>query len=415
MQTVAEKNHRQRLAELSSQCVKCGLCLPACPTFGLTGNEAASPRGRITLSEHIIGAESADASKNHSIYVRIDDCLQCQACESACPSGVQVSEIISLTRALMPDTAPRRLSRRLSAVLQHRQQRQWLARTLRLIQKLRLDRPVARVLPEPLARGLRHALPVPAHAQLPEWFAAAGTSGSSRKDPENHRAETVALLTGCTAELHDAPVLQTLAQLVSACGFNVWIPPQQKCCGALAYHNGDAISHLLTANEAAFKAGTEDTPLRAVLVLNTGCAAHLLSQSRQRPNSPLYCDALAFLHQHRKNLRFRACAETVFVHQPCSQQHGVKSADAMLELLRGVPGLEIHSKATDCCGAAGSYFLTQPELSGQLAQQWRKAVLPTRPDRLLSANIGCAMQWHGLDTGIPVEHPVAFLARHLIP
>ncbi len=404
----------KKLAELTSQCVKCGLCLPHCPTFQLTGNEAASPRGRVTLSEHIIGAERLESRENEEIYSRIDDCLQCQACESACPSGVQVAEIISLTRAVMPLTPARKLTRRLTGILHSRPRRRLLAWLLRGLQRARLVPLLAPLLPRFYQRSLRHALPVPPASGLGHsgWFPRA--SDNNGKNGEMPQRPTVGILTGCTTELHDATYLPDLIALVQAAGFHAWVPPGQTCCGALAHHNGQDTQSLAKINHTAFAKPPENTQLKAVLVLNTGCIAHLTGAAADNTREdPPYQDAMAFLHQHRHALRFRPGTETVFVHRPCSQQHGLKSPECVVELLQAIPGVKVHSAETSCCGAAGSYYLTQPDLSDALASQWQQVITATQPDRVLSPNIGCSMQWHGLRSGIPVEHPLAFLARHL--
>ena len=403
-----QKDTCHTLAQLTDQCVKCGLCLPACPTFQITDNEAASPRGRVVLAEGIVGTEADNASRLHSLAAHIDDCLQCQACESACPSGVQVSEIIRLSRQFLPETPARRLTRRMTATLHSRWRRRLLATILYVVQKSRLAPWLKPLLPVTLQRGLQHTLPVPLWplASVPGWFP---------HPSKGSRAKTVGILSGCSAELHDAINLPAVVQLLHAAGFNAWIPAQQNCCDALAHHHGENIHALTQTNARAFSNPPENTQLTTVVVLNTGCSAHLEALTKKKKTQIVYEDVMRFLSRHRHQLRFAPCTETVFAHRPCTQQHGL-AADAdqsMLHLLNQVPGLTVLTAATGCCGAAGNYYLTQPQMSDALAQQWQAAITPLQPDRVLSPNIGCSMQWHGLDSGIPVEHPVAFLARQL--
>jgi len=368
------------------------------------------------LSEHIIGAKRLQAREIAEIYARIDDCLQCQACESACPSGVQLAEIISLTRSVMPATPARKLTSRLTTVLHSPRRRRLLARLLRGVQRARLTPLLAPLLPAALRRGLLRALPVPPGSTLrrsqPGWFPL--TRDANKNRPQR---PTVGILTGCTAELHDAAYLPDLIALVQAAGFHAWIPANQSCCGALAHHNGEDTQELSQVNRQAFAQPPQNTRLEAVLVLNTGCSAHLQaitdSAHGRAGNNPPYQDAMAFLYRHRHKLRFRPCHERVFVHRPCSQQHGLKNAQSVVGLVQGIPNLRVLTAETGCCGAAGSYYLTQPDLSDALASHWQQSIQAGQPDRVLSPNIGCSMQWHGLQTGIPVEHPVAFLARQL--
>ncbi len=392
---------QRKLAALTSQCVKCGLCLPACPTFQVTDNEAASPRGRVAISEHIIRSATTDSAPVFSIDRYIDDCLQCQACENACPAKVNVREIISLSKSLRPATSARRKAALLAAILQYRFSRRMLAAGLRIVQQAGVTPLLSRWLPDFLRRSLRHALPVPRPVRLPPWQPAPGAT------------RTVAIHTGCLLELHDGPVIASLVRLLHAAGFNVWIPPGQTCCGALAYHNGRNTKQVDRQNVAAFR--PEKSPggmPEAILSLNTGCGAYWHSHS---PFSIPVKDATAFVAEHCQNLTFSPCSKRIFLHQPCSGRHGLKVTGDHLKLLNWVPKLEVITATTGCCGAAGSYFLSHPNMADQLGTQWAGTVSGYRPELVLMPNTGCAMQWQAHGQGIPQQHPLTFLAALLSP
>ncbi|HFD80794.1 MAG TPA: (Fe-S)-binding protein [Gammaproteobacteria bacterium] len=392
----------------ADRCVKCGLCLPHCPTFALSGNEADSPRGRISLMQGIARSEAITPG----LFVHIDRCLQCGACEAMCPSRVPFTRLMDATRTRLEPARKRsvlgRLGRRLGLGLVASPRRTaLLGRSLRLYQRLGLQR-LAGALPLPATlRRLNRLLPEPT-GNSPSPAVATGEEG-----------EEVTLFRGCAGSLFDHQTLEAAQQLLQRLGYRVRIPEGQGCCGALHQHNGDpaGAERLATANRRAF--GNDDAP---VLVTSSACAAQLHDYGElcEQP------DATAFANRVNEILHFLANRELplaplpetrVALLVPCSHRNQLKQAQDIPALLGRIPGLEVLTVNPDggCCGAAGSYMLTEPEFSGRLRDGMVERVAASSARILVTTNIGCSLQLRsglkerGLD--IEVLHPVVLLLR----
>lgn len=364
-----------RLLALADRCVQCGLCLPACPTYGLERSEAESPRGRIAVARAwatgaIAPTETAD---DH-----LDHCLGCRSCEAVCPAGVEYGEL--LLEARTRQRVRRRAGWQQRAV-------EWLAaRPLLLARLLGLYRLSFRLLPGSLRR-----LPKPAAAPAATRFA------------KTRNTEAVALFTGCVARPYEPGLREAVRRLCDASGLDLHIPVHQTCCGALHAHAGNAheSGQLATRNRAAFSGCS------TVLTLASGCheaVAHSLRGTET-------IDAIAFVHQRGAALQFRHCNERVALHLPCTQRNVVKSVAAVRALLNRVPGLTVVELTAGhgCCGAAGTQMLLDPER----ADAYRKPLVEqfgrSGATRLLSANIGCRLHLANVIEK-PVQHPLEFLA-----
>jgi glycolate oxidase iron-sulfur subunit len=364
-----------RLLALADRCVQCGLCLPACPTYGLDRSEAESPRGRIALArawalDTIAPTETADS--------HLDHCLGCRNCEAVCPAGVQYGEFLWEARN-------RQRTRRTPGWQQRATE--WLAaRPALLARLLGFYRLAFGLLPA----GLRH-LPKPA-------MSIAAPLASTRK------TEDVALFTGCVARPYETGLREAVRRLCVASGIDVHIPARQTCCGALHAHAGntDESERLATRNRAAF------SNCSAVLTLATGCHEAVAHSLR---NTSATEDAIAFVHRHAAALRFRDCNERVALHLPCTQRNVVKSVAATRALLHGVPGLTVIELTAGygCCGAAGTQMLFDSARADAYRQPLVEQFERSGATRLLSANIGCRLHLANA-TEKPVQHPLEFLA-----
>ena len=398
----------------TDRCVKCGLCLPHCPTFTLTGNEADSPRGRISLMQSIA---QPDVQYTAGLFRHLDQCLHCGACEAMCPSRVPFGRLMDTARVSIEPHRKRTIIGRLvrRAALQLIASPSWtkiLADTLKIHRKLGLQRLIDRAPGVPLAvRRLNRLLPMPknGHAPAPR--------------PVAQKRGRVNLFRGCACSLFDEQTLNASRRLLEALGYRVDVPSQQGCCGALHQHNGDpaTAARLADRNRKAFAANDEP-----VLVTVSGCTAHLADYKNLYQNEPAggladrIEDIVHFLRrQYRPELRFQPFEKKVAVYIPCTHRNVLRQQQDILDILAWIPGLEplVINPNGGCCGAAGSYMLSQPELSERLREPLIDVVAQSGAALLLTTNIGCSIQFQaGLTArklNVDVLHPVVLLDRLL--
>jgi glycolate oxidase iron-sulfur subunit len=376
----------------SLDCVHCGLCLPACPTYRATGRETSSPRGRIYLVRAVAeGRVPADGVLLEEAFL----CLGCRACETACPSGVAFGALLEETRAALGEAGLRRgLAARLErlalrGVVARRRPLRLAVDLLALAQRLRLDRLAVALAPRRLRDALALLPAVPRRrerAPLAERVAAEG--------PLRGR---VALLVGCVAGELFAPVNAATLRVLARNGFEVRVPRGQGCCGALHAHAGDAdfARRLARRNVAAFAAAGAE-----LLVTNSaGCGAALRDTVRWLPGEAGtfsasvrdVCELLdaAGLAAPPGRLPLRVCYD-----DPCHLVHGQRIEAAPRRLLARIPGLEIvpHDDPAACCGAAGTYNLTHPAMSRAVLERKMRSLAAADPDVIATGNPGCLMQ-----------------------
>jgi len=418
---------------LFQQCIHCGMCLPTCPTFNLTGLERHSPRGRIAWLRAI---RDGDLPLDTDIADELDFCLGCYACMSACPAGVNYPRLFSLGREAgerVRDTRGRGLTGRtlrgltLHGLFLRPRLLRTVARLIRVYQRmggqwlLRKSR-LNRLLPRWLQRAEAQAPRIAARftpALLPEQLpAVANPAGST------HR---VGLFSGCIQDLTLSEVNRDTAEVLASNGCTVVTPAVQPCCGALAGHAGalDAARQLARRTIDLFPPEQFDA-----LVSNaSGCGSWLKKYSELLADDPDYAArAAAFaakvrdVHEYLVEIGFRAptagCQETkVTYHEPCSLCHSQKVRTQPRAVLDAIPGLERVelTESNWCCGSAGIYSVTQPEAADALLARKLGHVAETGAECLLTANVGCHL-WleHGLaDRGhsTRVRQPVSLLAE----
>ena len=368
------------LLALADQCVQCGLCLPHCPTYRLDQVESESPRGRIAYMKALAGGlfEPTTIGDTH-----LDHCLGCRRCEAACPAGVQYGALLIGSRARQAERRPPGLRR--CAVLA------LLARPRLMTGLLGAYRRAYRIVP----RGLQ-SLPQP---PPPDRSAAI--------DPFPTAPGRASIFVGCIAATYEAPTRLALLKLLRAAGVEASIAPGQGCCGAAARHAGEsaAATSLARANRAAFSEGGQ------VLCLASGCQETLAASLQDV--APVR-DALAFLEAHAARLRFRhAGGRRVALHIPCTQSTLTGTAAALRRLLAHVPGVDLlEFPDTGCCGAAGLHQFEEPSRAADLRAPMLRLLANCGALELLSSNIGCRLHI-AQAAGIPVRHPIDFLAEHL--
>jgi len=386
-----------------NQCVHCGLCLAYCPTFSILGTEMDSPRGRIflikSMAEGRIGLTDSAAA-------HLDLCLGCRACETVCPSGVPYGQLIEAARADIERQRPggplRRLFRwvNFSVLLPHPRLLSLAAAGLRFYQVSGLQRlvrasGVLRLLPGPLAswEPLLPSIPAAAdRAPLPEVTPADGV-----------KRATVGLLTGCVQQVAFGPQNRATARVLARNGVEVIAPHTQSCCGALHAHGGEHDTALELARKTII--AFESAGVEQVVVNTSGCGAHMKAYGTLLADDPKWAerarrfagrvsDISEFLAREPLRGPLRPLARTVTYHDPCHVAHGQKIRKEPRALLHQIPGLtvkELH-EADWCCGSAGTYNLTQPEMAGQLQRRKIENIRATGAEAVITANPGCIIQ-----------------------
>jgi glycolate oxidase iron-sulfur subunit len=412
-------------------CVHCGLCTAACPTYAETGNENDGPRGRIYLMRAIVDGrlELTESARKH-----LDLCLDCRSCETACPSGVQYGRILEPFRVDMQnipaaanasDSGPPAWFRKfiLYGLFPYRKRLAITLMPARLMQRLGLDRlarslGLTRLLPVHLQR-MHDQLPVlqPAGPPLPNFLPAVGT-----------RRATVALFLGCVADAMFRHVHWATARVLQQNGCDVLIPSNQSCCGAIHYHSGGSgpLLNLMLQNCESFA----DERIDAVIVNVAGCGSmlkdysHIIDElhgSTESQNQQIrnLCSRIRDVHEFLADLGPVQPSGTlnlkVAYQDACHLQHAQRIRQQPRDLLNLIPGLKLTrvDEPELCCGAAGTYNLTQPEMADRLGKRKTDHLLAESPDLIASANAGCSLQLQAqlrrAGKNIPVLHPVEIL------
>jgi glycolate oxidase iron-sulfur subunit len=385
------------------RCVHCGLCLAYCPTFSELGTEMDSPRGRIVLVKSL--AEGR-IRLTDSAVAHLDLCLGCRACETVCPSGVPYGQLIEAARAEIERQRPGGLLRRLfrwtnfSLLLAHPRLLRLAAAGLRFYQvsglrALLRTSGLLRLLPASLRHWeplLPELPPAAARAPLPEVTSAHGA-----------RRARVGLLTGCIQQVAFGPQNRATARVLARNGAEVVAPRAQTCCGALHAHAGEHATALDLARRTIEV--FEQANVEAVIVNTSGCGAHMKSYGLLLAGDPAWRErAVRFAARVRDVSEFLAeeplrgplapVTRTVTYHDPCHVAHGQKIRMQPRALLAQVPGLRVvELKESDwCCGSAGTYNLTQPEMATRLQERKIAHVRATGADAVVTANPGCIIQ-----------------------
>ena len=416
-------DHHPPSADLLNVCVHCGFCLQTCPTYTLWGKEMDSPRGRIQLMNMALAGEVGLTD----LYVsHFDQCLGCQACVTACPSGIKYGKLIEAMRAQLGRLYQRplldRVLRRMIAATFSRPKRlRKLAYALRAYQRLGLQRlfratHLTSVLP-PRLRAMERLLPdLSRHglsADLPERIAAQG-----------EKRRTVVMLTGCVQSVFMGQVNAATARVLAAEGCEVLVPPDQGCCGALLMDMGQEKEALDMARKLIGLFG--QLPVDNIVVNAAGCGATLKEYGYLLRDDPAYRDrALAFSAKCRDVSEIlaelparaprRALALRVAYHDACHLQHAQGLREQPRAALRTIPGLELLElpEAALCCGSAGIYNLVQPDTARQLGQRKVDKIVSGHAQVVATGNVGCQLQIGALlnETGhpVPVVHFVELL------
>ena len=408
--------------EIINSCVRCGLCLPSCPTYLLNYRETSSPRGRIHQMKAVWDGtlDVLDPGFTHQMY----ECLDCRACEAVCPSGVAYGRLVEPARHQVelarrkgiPERllrwavfgglfADMRLFRAFSRLiwLYQRGGAQWLARRSGVLHALGLARM------EALLPRMSRAFHVP---RGQEWR------------PVGEARHRVGIFAGCVMSTAFAPTDAATVRVLQRNGCAVVAPTGQGCCGALHVHSGELERgrNLMKQNIEAF----EQQGLDAVIVNAAGCGSTLKEYGHFFERDPAWAerarrfservqDVTAFLGTLELNPPKGAVDAVVTYQEPCHLVHAQRISAEPRRLLRSIPGVQLveMEESAVCCGSAGIYNITEPERSERLLDRKLAHALAVRPDVIASANPGCILQLQsGLrnrDSAVRVAHVVDLL------
>ncbi len=420
----------QPVYEDYARCVHCGLCLNHCPTYRLWHLEADSPRGRIF---QMIRVEQENVPLSASYVEHIDKCLDCRACETACPSGVEYGKLVEYARARIQRDFKRPVESYVARRFAYRRLLPYpwrialVARLLHFYQRSGIQSVVRKC-------GLLRALGLSEReALLPQidrqfFFRRLGQTFPAIGE----RRARVAFFAGCVAQVTFSELNEATIRVLIANGCEVVVPDRQVCCGALAAHAGDRDSARLVAgkNLKAFSELLASGQFDAVITNAAGCGSTLKEYSHLfTPDEPEYAAALQFESRVRDVTEFLAEIGLVVPLKPlpcrvtyqdsCHLLHGQKVREAPRSLLRSIPEIEfVELPFSDiCCGSAGVYNITQTEASLELLADKMKQASSTKAPIIVTANPGCLLQLRAgaklHNTGQQVLHVVELLDRSL--
>jgi glycolate oxidase iron-sulfur subunit len=387
--------------ELLADCVHCGFCLPACPTYVLWGEEMDSPRGRIYMMQK---AAEGNAALDQTLRRHMDNCLGCMACMTACPSGVQYDKLIEDTRAQVERNIPRSASdslfrKLLFAIFPHPARLRALAAPMLLYQRSGLQALVRQsgaltLVPKRLA-AMEALLPV-----VPSGFVTKMPARTAAAAPHRRR---VGMLTGCVQQVFFPHVNAATARVLAAEGCEVIAPEGQPCCGALMVHSG--LDEQAMAMARRMIDLFEQANVETIAINAAGCGStmkeygHLLRDDpqwadRARVFSAKCRDVTEVLCELEPNALRNPLRLRIAYHDACHLRHAQGIYRQPRQLLAGIPGLEVAeiAESTLCCGSAGIYNLLQPEPAQQLGDRKVSHLLATQAAAVVSANPGCLLQ-----------------------
>lgn len=402
------------------ECVHCGFCLPACPTYVLWGDEMDSPRGRIYM---IKKASAGEAPLDAQFRRHMDNCLGCMACMTACPSGVHYDKLIEPARAQIERNIPRGfgewlLRKLIFATFPHPARLRLLALPLLAYQKSGLRRLVR-------ALGIPKLLPkrlAAMEALLPDV-----STDVLRRLPSCIRPTTpprlrVGMLSGCVQRVFFSKVNAATARVFAAEGCEVIVPPGQPCCGALMVHSGmeREAAELAKKMIAVFEAANVDT----IVINSAGCGSSMKEYGYLLRDDPAWAARAEAFAARCKDVSEALCEleprakrhpleGRVAYHDACHLQHAQGIREQPRRLLSAIPQLEIAEipEASLCCGSAGVYNLLKPDTAAELGSRKVENLLAAHADAVVSANPGCLLQ---IKSGLRRRGIDAFPALHMV-
>ena len=418
------------LDTVMSRCIHCGMCLPVCPTYNLTMREQSSPRGRIRL---IRSLHEGTIGLTEEFVDEMNFCLDCQACQTACPAGVQYGELVEDARQQISEGKKESYRLRLvkflllRGILASKRRTKFFGRLLRLYEAAGLRDAVERSAILSLFSQKFQAK----HSMLPHASGVFFDDDSVEVfSPVGSKRGTVAFLSGCIMNVSFAEVHRDAVDVLRLNGFEVVVPKQQVCCGSLHGHNGDN----MVAKELAHR--NLDVfgkfPFDALVIDSAGCGAFIKEYGKLLADDPAYASQAEELSRKTKDItEFLVDAGMVTpaiplnvritYHEACHLVHSQKISRQPREIIQSIPGIEFVElpEATWCCGSAGIYNVTRFDDSMKFLERKMNNLASTNADIVVTGNPGCHLQLqYGIKKfGLKMEvvHPVTLLRRTYRP
>ena len=398
---IRDTHEGQEADAILRKCVHCGFCTATCPTYQLLGDELDGPRGRIYLIKQVLEGKPA----TEKTQLHLDRCLTCRNCESTCPSGVQYGRLVDIGRGIVEKQVKRPFA-------------QQLVRTA-----LKEGLPNKALFTPAMKVGqlVRPLLPGALKNKVPEARAAGAW-------PSRTHSRKMLMLEGCVQPAMSPNINTATARVLDALGVQVIVAPKAGCCGAIRFHMNDQEGGLddMRRNVDAWWPYVE-TGVEAIVMNASGCGVtvkeygHLLAHDpayaeRAKRISELTKDLSEIMPAFEKELEQKLTGKLkkrVAYHPPCTLQHGQQIRGKVEGVLKAC-GVDVKLCADShlCCGSAGTYSVTQPELSYKLRDNKLKNLQATDPEMIVSANIGCLTHLQsGTDT--PVRHWIELIDQAL--
>lgn len=384
------------------KCVHCGFCTATCPTYQLLGDELDGPRGRIYLIKQVLEGKPA----TEKTQLHLDRCLTCRNCESTCPSGVTYGRLVDIGRGIVEKQVKRPFAQQLVRTAL----KEVLPRKAVFEPAMKVGQLVRPLLPGVLKNKVPEARPAG------QW-------------PTRAHARKMLLLDGCVQPAMSPNINSATARVLDKLGIELIVAPKAGCCGAIRYHMNDQEGGLddMRRNVDAWwpyvEAGAE-----AIVMTASGCGVTVKEYGHLLENDPAYAakakriseltkDLSEIMPAFEKELEQKLAGrigKRVTYHPPCTLQHGQQIRGKVEGVLRAC-GVDVKLCADShlCCGSAGTYSVTQPELSYKLRDNKIKNLEATNPEVIVSANIGCLTHLQsGTDT--PVRHWIELIDSALV-
>ena len=409
---------KETKAPLYLDCIHCGLCLSSCPTYRVLGSEMDSPRGRIYLMRAF---DEGRAKITDTFVEHMFRCLDCRACETACPSGVHFGHMMEEMRGKIVEERSTHWISRL--VLTHVFPYPWRFHAASRMMQLYRQSGIQSFIRETGLLKRFSPRMAAAEALMPEIGIESGVTLDSTYPAEGKKQGTVAFFTGCVMNSMLGSINRSSVRLLTAAGYDVVVPGNQICCGALANHAGlrDVAGEMARVNISAFPVDKLD----AIIINAAGCGAMLKEYPQLTEGAEAFSgkvkDISEFLASTRIFERLKTPVEQrVGYDDPCHLIHGQGVKSEPRKLLKAIPGIQFVEVegADQCCGSAGTYNITQNELSMEILDRKMEKIQKANIDILATGNPGCMFQFkygaQRLGMKLEVVHPVELLARSLV-
>lgn len=407
----------QEAEKILRTCVHCGFCTATCPTYVELGDELDSPRGRIYLIKTMF---ETGAPASEEVVKHVDRCLSCLSCMTTCPSGVDYMHLVDRARAHVRQTYWRPWHQRLPRALLA-QLIPYPKRFAAILPLARLARPLAPLMAKlPVLGGTFAAMLRLAPKAAPPK---AVFNGPAVLNPRGDKRGRVALLGGCAQKALAPNINDAAARVLAMLGYEVVLPRNEGCCGALVHHMGEEAAAKEQARQLvnALWDEHEDGALDAVIITASGCGTSIKDYGHLLADDPAYAGRAATIAGLAKDIAEFLATKTlapkiptglvVAYHSACSMQHGQKITEAPKVLLKQL-GFVVRDVPEGhlCCGSAGTYNMLQPEISGRLRARKSANIARLKPQVVATGNLGCISQislgFEERNEATPVVHTI---------